>query len=115
MSFLIKTVISALVIAVVSEIAKRSTYFAAIIASLPLVSILAIIWIYLDSKNAQQVIAFSYGVFWAILPSILFFIILPFLLKLNLNFYCALAISCLAMAGGYAIYVAILKKFGVQF
>ena len=114
MQFIIKIIVSALIIASVSEIAKRFTPIAAILASLPLTSILAMIWLYRDTHDVQKIIGLSQGIFWAILPSLLFFIVLPLLLKLGLKFSLAMLSSSAIMFVGYAVYAFILSKFGVK-
>ena len=114
MQFLTKVFISALVIASVSELAKKSTLLAAVLASLPVTSILAILWLYRDTHDSQKVIDLSGGIFWAVLPSLIFFIILPWALKSGLRFTTAMLISCAVMILSYMIYVAILSKFGIK-
>ncbi len=65
---IVKGVLSGALVVGVSEIAKRSTLFAAVFASLPLTSILAMIWLYLDSDSTESVRALSIGIFWMVLP-----------------------------------------------
>src|SRR4030095_353259 len=112
--FFIKTLVSALVIAGVSELGKRSTSLAAILASLPLTSILAILWLYQDTRDAGKITDLSYGIFWAVLPSLLFFLILPFFLKGGIKFGWALLLSAAAMTLGYSVYVWILRRIGMN-
>jgi hypothetical protein len=108
-----KTLITALVIVGVSEIAKRLPVFAAILASLPLISILSMVWLFIDTGDSQKIISLSYGIFWAVLPSLVFFIALPLLLKGGLKFGLAMPVACLIMFGFYSLYVLIIKKFGI--
>jgi hypothetical protein len=114
MKILLKVIITALLVTGISELSRRYTTLAAILASLPLTSILAMIWLYLDTKDAGKISDLSYGIFWAVLPSLLFFIALPLLLKAGLKFPLALLVSCVLMAGFYFGYLAILKKLGIQ-
>ena len=114
MEFLTKTIVSALIIAGVSELAKRFIPVAAILASLPLTSILAMIWLYGDTRDAQKISRLSTGIFWAVLPSLLFFLVLPFLLKSGIHFPWALLISCGIMFLGYTVYVLLLDSFGIK-
>ena len=72
----LKLIITSVVIVSVSEIAKRSSTFAAMLAALPLTSILAMIWLYVDTKDSVKIIDLSYGIFWLVLPTLLFFILL---------------------------------------
>ena len=111
--FFIKVLISALVIALSSEIAKRSTVVAAVLISIPLTSVLAITWTYYESRSPEKVITLSNSIFLMVLPSLLFFILLPLLLKNGVKFEYAMAISMIGTALAYAIYAATLKTFGI--
>jgi hypothetical protein len=112
--FLLKTLISAVIIAGVSELGKRSTVAAAVLASLPLTSMLAMMWLYHDTKDTAKVAALSHGIFWAVLPSLLFFIALPLFLKTGKGFWWAMAGASAAMVTAYAAYVWALPKLGVR-
>jgi uncharacterized membrane protein (GlpM family) len=87
MHIAIKIIISALVITAVSEIGKRSSSVAAVLASLPLTSFLAMIWLYQETKDLEKITSLSYGIFWAILPSFVFFLSLPLLIKFGFRFW----------------------------
>lgn len=113
MQFLVKVLVSAVVIAAVSELGKRFTLLGAILASLPLTSILALTWLYLDTGEAQPVIDLSRGIFWAVLPSLLFFLVLPLLLRGGLAFAPAMLLACGIMAAAYGAYALLLRHFGV--
>ena len=115
MYLLLKTLISAIIIVAVSEIAKRYTWTAAIIVSLPLTSLLAFVWLYWDTKDTQKVIELSYSTIVMSLPSFIFFIILPILLKLKQNFILSLVISVISTALAYAIFMFFIKKFNLNF
>jgi hypothetical protein len=112
--FFTKVLISALVIAGVSELGRRLTPIAAILASLPLTSILAIIWLYHDTHDTTKIMDLSYGIFWAVLPSLLFFFILPIFLKGGIKFGLAMFLSSAIMMIGYALYVWGLRKLGIR-
>lgn len=114
MYFILKVLISALVIAGASELARRDVPLAAILASLPLTSILAILWLYHETRNGGLAGDLASQIFWAILPSLLFFIVFPLLLKLGLRFSFSLALAIAVMAGGYAAYAALLKRLGIS-
>ena len=115
MYLLLKTLISAIIIVAVSEIAKRYTWTAAIIVSLPLTSLLAFVWLYWDTKDTQKVIELSYSTIIMSLPSFIFFIILPILLKFKQNFIISLIISIISTAIAYAIFMYFIKKFNLNF
>lgn len=114
MQFLIKTIVSALIIATVAVVSKKLPTFGAIIASLPLVSILAMIWLYQDTKDISKVIDLSYAIFWIVIPSLIFFLVLPVFLKKHVNFYLSILGSSLIMIISYYIYIHILKFFKVN-
>ena len=115
MYLILKTLISALIIVVVSEIAKKYTWTAAIIVSLPLTSLLAFVWLYWDTKDYQKVIDLSYSTIVMSIPSFVFFIVLPILLKLKQNFVFSLIVSIISTALAYAIFMFIIKKFNFNF
>lgn len=114
MQYIIKIVVSALIITGVSELGKKFTPVAAVLASLPLVSILAIIWLYSETKNVQKVIDLSTSIFWVVLPSLIFFLALPLLLKNGIKFTPAMIISVITMFIAYSIYIVVLAKFGIK-
>ena len=114
MKFLIKVLLTALIVAGVSEIGKRSTLWAAVLASLPLTSILAITWLYLETEDTQRVTSLTQGILWSILPSLVFFIVLPVLLKQKTRFDVAMALSCAITFVAYWAYVAVMKRMGVS-
>ncbi|HKS36440.1 MAG TPA: DUF3147 family protein [Verrucomicrobiae bacterium] len=95
--YLIKVVLTAGLIVAVSEISKRNTFFGGLLASLPLVSFLAMIWLYFDTRDAGKIAALSTSIFWLVLPSLVFFLALPPLLKLKLNFYLSFALATALM------------------
>lgn len=112
--YLVKIVITTILIVAISEIAKRSTLIGAILASIPLVSVLAMTWLYVDTKDVAKVSALSISVFWLVLPSLALFVILPLLLKSDFNFYLSISISIVVTAGCYFLMVTVLNHFGVK-
>lgn len=114
MKFLINTIVSALIIATVAEVGKRSSFIAALMISLPITSILALIFLYAETKDAQKVAALSVGIFWLVLPTLLFFLILPLFLRWGLSFWAALPLASGALIALFVGYAWALRKFGVQ-
>ena len=111
--YIIKTLLTALIIVLVSEIAKKSSLLAAIIISIPLTSLLAFIWLYWDTRDAQKLIDLSYNTIIMVIPSFVFFIILPLMLKLKQGFSISLFIAILSTSFSYFVFIFFLKKFGV--
>lgn len=112
---IIKVLITSILIVTISEVGKRNSIMAAVYASLPLTTLLAIVWLYLDTQNIQKVSNLSWNVLIAIVPSFVFLITLPVLLKFGLNFWISLIISMILTALAYWAYVAGLKYFGINF
>lgn len=112
--FLVKILLTAMVVAAVSELAKRFSALAAILASLPLTSILAILWFYYDTRDGRQVAALADNIFWALLPSLLFFFAFPCLLRAGWRFAPAMATAILLMLAGYLLYLWVLGRLGIR-
>ena len=110
MYLLVKTLVTAVIVVAVSELARRYSLFAALLASLPLTSLLAFIWIYVETKDAQKVAELSQSIFWLVIPSLTLFIVLPLLLQMNLNFWLTLAASCAATAAVYGVGLLVWKS-----
>ncbi|UCB52562.1 MAG: DUF3147 family protein [Candidatus Zixiibacteriota bacterium] len=111
--YVLKFTISALLIVAISEISKRYSLTAGILASLPIVSVLAMIWLYIDTSSIEKVAQLSFSIFWMVLPSLSLFIVLPVLLKNKVPFYPALTISALVMVLLYYLMIVILKRLGM--
>jgi hypothetical protein len=111
--YLVKIVVSALIIVAVSELAKRSTSVAAFVASLPLTSLLAFVWLRIDGTSPEKIGELSGQIFWLIIPSLLLFPLLPFLLKTGFSFWVSLGGAMAATAGAYLVLLGALRKIGV--
>ena len=112
--FVVKVFTSAIMVAIIAEISKRSVLAAAVLASLHVTTVLALIWIYHDSGDAMRVAEVSYKTFWLIIPSLLFFVLLPLLLKNGLEFWSALFAAMGVTIAGFFAFSAIVKNFGVE-
>ncbi|MGZ3238404.1 MAG: DUF3147 family protein, partial [Burkholderiaceae bacterium] len=88
--------------------------WAATLASLPLVSLLAFIWLYVETGDANRIANLAQGIFWLVLPSLVLFILLPILLRGGWNFWLSLVVSCIATAGAYAAMAWLFSRFGVR-
>lgn len=110
MLIFVKIIISAVLIALATEIARYNRLVAAIIISLPLTSIISFIWIYLDLKDTEKLSKISMDIFWLVLLSLPFFLSFSFLLHLKYSFWLALGISCLILTVFYCS-TAFLKSY----
>jgi hypothetical protein len=97
----IKAAISGVIVALVSEIARRSPGWGGLVASLPLTSLLAILWLWRDTGDPERIAGLSIGAFWFVLPSLPMFAALPLLLRSGVGFWAALGI---VVAGTLALY-----------
>ena len=109
-----KILLTAMIIVGISEIAKRSTLIAGIAASIPLTSLLALMWLYFDTQSSSTVMDLSRNILLMIPPSLTFFIALYSLLGWNTAFTLSLLISIVLTAVVYWIYFYILNFFGVN-
>jgi len=100
---IIKAALSGFIVMAVSEVARRSPGFGGLIASLPLVSILAMIWLWQDTADTQRIAAQSEATFWFVLPSLPMFLVIPAMLRHGLGFWPTLALSCLLTMGLYSL------------
>lgn len=112
--YALKVLITAVMVVAISEVAKRSSALGAIIASLPLTSLLAFLWLYGETGDTGKIAELSKGIFWYVLPSLVLFIALPLLLSHGANFWVSLAASCVLTFAAYLAMTAILARFGIM-
>ena len=101
-------------VVLISEISKRSSFIGALLASIPLVSVMAMFWLYIDTKNVEKISNLSIGIFWLVLPSLVLFLILPVLLKQGMNFYFSMMLAIMITAGFYALMIFLLGVFNIK-
>ncbi len=112
--YLVKIALTTVLIVAISEIARRSSFVGALLASIPLVSVLAMLWLYIDTKSVDKVSALSTSVFWLVLPSLVLFVALPVLLRHGLNFYLSMGISITLTVTCYWVMITALDQFGIK-
>jgi hypothetical protein len=96
------------------RLARRSPGLGGLIASLPLVSILAMIWLWQDTADTEHLAAQSEATFWFVLPSLPMFLIFPAMIRHGLGFWAALTLSCILTMGLYSLTIRALSRFGIQ-
>ena len=109
----IKAALSGIIIAIVSEAARRSPTLGALIVSLPLVSILGILWLWHDTGDAGRIATHAQSTFWYVLPTLPMFLIMPAMLRGGFNFWTTLAACCALTIVLYLAMIWLLGKFGV--
>lgn len=112
--YLIKLFLSAAIIATVTEVAKRNNFAASIIHSLPLTSLLAFIWLYVEQKDEGLIAKHSFGTFWFVLPTLPMFLVLPWLLEHGMTFWPSLITCILGTAALYVLTTLALSVLGVK-
>ena len=110
---LVKAVISGVIVAIVSEIARRSPAFGALIVSLPLISILSILWLWNDTGDTERIASLAQATFWFVLPSLPMFLAFPAMLRAGVGFWFALSSSCLLTIALYFAMAWLLSKSGI--
>ncbi|MEZ5303876.1 MAG: DUF3147 family protein [Verrucomicrobiales bacterium] len=112
--FWIKAAVSGLLIALISEISKRSPSFGALIASLPLVSVLAILWMRGEGVETAKIAKHAHDTFWLVLPSLPMFLAFPWMLRSGWNFWLSLGLSVVLTIGLYHFMIKLMARFGWQ-
>ena len=112
--YTIKFCVSALIIVLISEVAKRHSGFAALLAALPLTSLLAMIWMHFDGVESTQIATLTGQIAWLVIPSLLFFILFQALIKQGLGFWLGLSLSLTATTVAYFILLPLLRRLGLQ-
>ena len=110
----VKIFITSAIVVITSEIAKQSSFLGSILASVPLVSVLAMTWLYIDTKDVLKVIDLSRGIFWLVIPSLTLFLVFPILLKYGISFYTSLFISIGTTVVSYYLLILGLNQFGIK-
>lgn len=111
--YVVKIFVSALLVTAISEIAKRHSALAALLAALPVTSILAFVWMYVETGSAAPVAALSRQIFWLVIPSLALFLSLPVFLSRGWGFWPALLGACALTSGVYLLMLPLLRRFGV--
>lgn len=115
MAYLIlKAAISGIIIALVSEIAKRSPGFGALVASLPLISVLGMIWLWRDTRDPVRLAAHAGATFWYVLPSLPMFLLIAALLRGGVPFWAALTVGCAVTIALYLLLAMAGPRFGLR-
>ena len=111
---IIKFSLTAGLVVAIAEVAKRSTFIGGLLASLPLVSILAFFWLYCETKDTEQIAQLSISIFWLVIPSLILFVVLPLLLRKGLGFYESMGLAAAATILGYYLMAYCLSIFKVK-
>lgn len=112
--YVFKTLLTVAVVIAVAEIGKRSSFWGAALASVPLTSLLAFGWLYVDTGDTEVVAALSLSIFWLVLASLPLFLVLPALLRSGVAFWTSFGIAGVVTVGAYFGLVWVLGRIGVR-
>jgi hypothetical protein len=112
--YVLKVLISVVLIVLVSEVAKRSSLLAALVASLPITSLLAFVWLYWETGDSARVSALSIDIFWLVIPSLTLFVALPLFLRIGGGFWLSLLAAMAITAACYGILFSLLRHLGLR-
>ena len=109
-----KAILSGLIIALVSYVSKKMPTIGALIVSLPLVSLLAIFWMWHDGVDTEKIAVHSESTFWFALPSMPLFLLLPWMLRQGWAFGTSILLCCLLTIGLYFVLVMTMRWMGID-
>lgn len=117
MPIVLKYLITAAVVVAVSEFAKRSDKLGALIAALPMVTVLAMTWMFFEMKGAEQtekIANHAYYTFWYVIPTMPMFLLIPWMLRKGVHYGWTLFASCVLTAMLFVVTAWVMKRFGVE-
>jgi len=113
-TIVVKATITAILVVAISELGKRSSFAGALLASLPLTSLLALMWLYRDTGDALQAAQLARGIFWLVLPSLLFFLLFPLAVKLGWGFWPAMAAGIAGTLAAYGLMIVVDRQLDLH-
>jgi hypothetical protein len=114
LAFWFRALLSGLIVAAVSTVARRYPAAGALIASLPLVSVLGMIWLWHDKPDTANMAAHAEATFWYVIPSLPMFLLIPAMLRRGVDFWVALAAGCALTIAAYLATVLVAARFDVR-
>lgn len=113
MLYATKVIISAILIVMITEVAKINSALGGLIKALPVISVISFCWVYYETKDTEVIAELSYSTLWFVLPTLPLFVVFPYLLKRGLGFYVSLSLSSAIMLLCYLLFWSFLKRFNL--
>lgn len=113
MQYILKIIVVLVLIVAITEVSKKNQLAGAILASLPITSLIAILWLKYENTDPQIIIKLCQDLFWMVIPSLLFFMVFPFLLKKNFSFSLSFVVSAALTTSAYFAILKFLQYFRV--
>lgn len=108
-----QVLLTAAVVVLVSELAKRSDRLGGLIAALPMVTVLTLIWLYLENQPVEKIANHAWYTFWYVIPTLPMFLVFPVLLP-RIGFWPALLVSVVITAVCFGLFALVLRRFGIE-
>ncbi len=112
--FAVRAIVSGVIVAIVAIIARRYPAMGALVASLPLISILAMIWLWRDTGDTQLLAGHVEATFFYVIPSLPMFLLIPMLLRQGVDFWASLSAGILLTIFLYLLTIPIAARFGIK-
>lgn len=109
----LKYLITAAVVVLVSELAKRSDKLGGVIAALALVTILSLIWLYIENQTTEKIANHAWYTFWYVIPTLPLFLFFPWVLP-RLGFWISLVLSLVVCAVCFVVFAIVVRRWGVE-
>ena len=114
MSWLVtKYLVTAALVVAVSEVAKRSDRFGGLIAALPLVTLLTLIWLHAENQPQEKITNHALYTFWYVVPTLPMFLAFPALMP-RIGFWLSMLASIIITVACFALFSVVMRKFGVE-
>ncbi|MBA3581123.1 MAG: DUF3147 family protein [Gammaproteobacteria bacterium] len=110
----IKYLITAALVVIISEVAKRSDKAGALIGALPWMTIMVLLWLYFENQESSKIAAHAYYTFWYVLPTLPMFLLLPYLLNKQVMFGWAMLAGVALTISLFAVEVLVLRRFNIN-
>jgi hypothetical protein len=108
-----KYLLTAGMVVFISEVAKRSDKLGGLIASLPLITLLTLTWLFIENQSEEKIANHAYYTFWYVIPTLPMFLLFPYLLP-KIGFWLTMGASALLTIGCFGLFALLMKNFGVQ-
>jgi uncharacterized membrane protein (GlpM family) len=108
-----KYLITAALVVLISEVVKTTGKFGALIAALPLVTVLVLVWLYVEGQSVERISEHAWYTFWYVVPTLPMFLLLPFLLS-RMNFWVALSTAAVVTVVCFGIFALLVRKMGID-
>jgi F0F1-type ATP synthase assembly protein I len=108
-----KYLLTAAIVVVVSEVAKRSDRLGGFIAALPLVTFLALVWLHVEKQPQDRISNHAWYTFWYVVPTLPMFLVFPVLLP-RIGFWPAMLASVAITVASFGLFALVVRPFGIE-